>query len=1510
MTIAGALNDTVFIAEVTSVDLGSYVLSVSDGSTNVSGLPITLALDNDEDGLADTWEQTHFGNLNQRGSQDFDSDGISNVAEFEAGTDPTLSTSGAFSLSLLPNNSGTIGATPAGANQALGSTVTLTPQPKSGVFREWGGDASGSTIPFELTMNGAKSVSAIFDEVVIWPAPLAPYRPRTNLDKVVAFDVNGLFHTAVTSTGRTDSWSQFAELNAPPPIPWDIVDVDGNSGTGVAIHRNKTVSVWPANGAQPPAGLSGVIKVSGSTGGASGDTGRHLVALKDDGSVVCWGYNLRGQCNVPATAVKIVDVAATGEGTLALRADGTVLAWGRYPEPIPAGLGNVQAIAAGTDHVLALKRDGTVTAWGSNSFGQCDVPAGLANVIALAAGKAHSLALKADGTMLAWGADDLGQLQAPAGLTKTLAIRATGDWSGALFAGAANADVPLLASRPFAITQRGAPFKFPVLAKHAPTNYTAAGLPAGLAIDPASGVIAGIALSSGEFSVSLSTTNSRGTAWQQLRLSVLSQPPLYGWGDALAYAIPPAVRKVTSFSSRGDFGLAVYDGGQVSQWTGPAGAVPMPANLTGLAKVASSETHAIGLKEDGTAVCWGSNSAGESTPPAGLGGIIDVTGYTGVAGIGNTAGVSLALLNDGTLTRWGSAAHAVPSGLTGIVQVEGGRYHCLARKGDGTVVQWGSVNPFQSVPAAYNTPPAGLAGVIKVAAGTGHSVALKADGTVVCWGYNTNGESTPPAGLADAIDIAAGDGFTLALRRTGQVVGWGDPSRQVMQKLGSVPPALAIATGAYHAAALTMEEDSLARPWIANPYFSAAAQGHSFHGRVLAQNGPASYSAYGLPPGLAVNGTSGDLVGTPTLAGTFPVMLQATNASGAASRTISLTVLGTNSWAEWLAAYGLSGADALPDADPEGDGVANIVEYMRGNSPIASSFIGARSPLPGETAGGRLSVSLERSPNNVDVTLQVEASNDLTSWTPIALSVGGDPFINLGGAFSVSEAPLGNGNRRVTVVDSVPIDGQPKRFMRVSAAQESAIPDPDVLVDLRGLEFGLGAAQWRNRGTLGGFFDATGAPKRETLDGAAAVNFDGQGEYFSGPAHPSELSGGARPHSVEVWAWNGNIDPLEPMVCWGQQVFSGGGSPGALLVFGYGNDASTGAVDHWGIGNLGWAGALPARGHWHHLVYVYDGAGTKIYADGQLARTSSGIVNLPFTRPIRLGAINNAAGSVLPDGYSGALGRVRIFRTALTGAQVMQNYTSQLPAYSNPAQPQPLTAPPLHRYSFDLPAGPVTDGTILADSIGGAAATVRGSGAISAGGRLDLPGGSPATAAYVDLPNGLFSPHADVTLEMWVTIDSIQPWSRLVDIGVGTQGEILGPGGSGYFGSNYVILSANRASAREEQLSATGAPVNGTGGRYLRGNDEGIEKHVVLAYSSSSQEWRVYQQGLLMMVLPTAAGPPTLNDVNAWLGRSNMSGDSNLDGKYNEVRIYNRVLSQQEILGNLSAGPDEVNLGF
>ncbi|MEK7951294.1 putative Ig domain-containing protein [Luteolibacter soli] len=64
----------------------------------------------------------------------------------------------------------------------------------------------------------------------------------------------------------------------------------------------------------------------------------------------------------------------------------------------------------------------------------------------------------------------------------------------------------------------------------------------------------------------------------------------------------------------------------------------------------------------------------------------------------------------------------------------------------------------------------------------------------------------------------------------------------------------------------------------------------AFSYQITSTNSPTGYNATNLPAGVTVNTTTGLISGTPTASGTFNVLLTATNAAGAGTKTLVLTV--------------------------------------------------------------------------------------------------------------------------------------------------------------------------------------------------------------------------------------------------------------------------------------------------------------------------------------------------------------------------------------------------------------------------------------------------------------------------------------------------------------------------------------------------------------------------------------------------------------------------------------------
>jgi hypothetical protein len=82
-------------------------------------------------------------------------------------------------------------------------------------------------------------------------------------------------------------------------------------------------------------------------------------------------------------------------------------------------------------------------------------------------------------------------------------------------------------------------------------------------------------------------------------------------------------------------------------------------------------------------------------------------------------------------------------------------------------------------------------------------------------------------------------------------------------------------------------------------------------------------------------------------------------------------------------------------------------------------------------------------------------------------------------------------------------------------------------------------------------------------------------------------------------------------------------------------------------------------GAWHHVVYVVDAAGAKLYVDGALrsSRAWTGAAGATTsTEPLRIGRYPGAFGGA--EFFNGSIDRVRLFNRALTGAEVQALFTN------------------------------------------------------------------------------------------------------------------------------------------------------------------------------------------------------------------------------------------------------------
>ena len=529
---------------------------------------------------------------------------------------------------------------------------------------------------------------------------------------------------------------------------------------------------------------------------------------------------------------------------------------------------------------------------------------------------------------------------------------------------------------------------------------------------------------------------------------------------------------------------ASLDAGKVTAWgvSLQSWHQQVPAGLVGEGSAAVGGSFALVLRHDGTVAGWGENGQGQTMPPEDLKEVISVAACYDTG---------FALKSDGTVVAWGNNTKGqatVPAGLSGVIKLVAARYHVMALKGDGTVVSWGELSP-TGVPM-----PSDLTGVVDIATSPSSAVALKSDGNLVMWGDLNSNQTLVPAGLTGITRIVAGEEFVAVLKEDGTVTAWGgsvpsdnkfgapsglsdvvgiaarreeimarkaDGSLVIWGQYGYKPPVPAGLTGVSAMASYYPDYAAISVPvekFGALPV-SLSSQLRTFTIRNTGSL-PLDIASVEMAGGHAGDFTV-DVTGMPTSlpAGgqtTISVRFEPT-APGLRSSTLRISSsdrdekffdvlltgdgVGTvpasprEAWRWVHFGAGANAGTAADDADPNGNGISNLLEYALGGSPVGIHPGPSGLPRCGTSETGHLKFEFTRDPSRSDIILVIQASDDLTtSWTDLARSISGAPFLSLVEGVTVNESETGSGSiKGVTLTDEATIVDPLKRrrFLRL-----------------------------------------------------------------------------------------------------------------------------------------------------------------------------------------------------------------------------------------------------------------------------------------------------------------------------------------------------------------------------------------------------------------------------------------------------------------------------------------------
>ena len=395
-------------------------------------------------------------------------------------------------------------------------------------------------------------------------------------------------------------------------------------------------------------------------------------------------------------------------------------------------------------------------------------------------------------------------------------------------------------------------------------------------------------------------------------------------------------------------------------------------------------------------------------------------------------------------------------------------------------------------------------------------------------------------------------------------------------------------------------------------------------------------------------------------------------------------------------------------------------------------------------------------------------------------------------------------------------------------------------------------AEWTARGRYGGAmqFDAS---EEELLTVPDSSQLDLEEEFTLeawvrpnspnswAPVLAKEIGDGKSPHALSYWLFGGWEESNQPQ----------GG-----IEYEIGKESGVISPE-----------ALPTH-VWSHLALTWDGSKLRLYVNGEV------VDECTATKPpvTTAGDLDIGGAKEIASYFSGRIDEVRIYDRVLSGSEVQADEATPLET--------PL-AGPVADYSFDEDneevahddSGNGHDGTIE-----GATWTARG----KFGGALDFVNTPGDVVKVPDSPDLQMS--EEFTLEAWVK--PTHDW---------VNGALISKTTETY--TSYSLYAAGSPEPAKPLGMTADEPWTGSFVNAPEPLPPNAWSHLALTYDGA--KLRLYIDGQLVDTEP--APDPMASEGPLELGGVDVFGDY-LDGRLDEVRVYDRALDQDEIANDMHSG--------